>query len=186
MYKREIRDIYKTKRNSIGEFQIEELSLEVSNRLLKMPIWHFFYYHIFLSISKNKEIDTTPILSILQGKDKNVVVPKIIGDGLLQNYLLTDSTVIKENHLGIPEPENGLLVPEHTLDVVFVPLLAFDLLGNRVGYGGGYYDRLLQKCRSETIKVGLSLFEPLHRIKDVYKNDVQLNYAVTPEKIYSF
>jgi len=151
-----------------------------------MPIWHFFYYHTFLSIPRNKEINTESLLSILFGKDKNVVVPKVIGPGDLRNYLLTDSTVLKENYLGIPEPENGLLVPEETLDVVFVPLLGFDLFGNRVGYGGGYYDRFLTKCRPDVIKIGLSLFEPLGEIKDVNKDDVKLSFAVTPEKIYDF
>ena len=73
------------------------------------------------------------------------------------------------------------------LDVVFVPLLAFDNKGNRVGYGGGYYDRLLQKCKKETLKIGISFFEAeQYTIQDIASTDVTLDYCVTPNTIYSF
>ena len=71
------------------------------------------------------------------------------------------------------------------IDVVFVPLLAFDLEGNRVGYGKGYYDRFLKNCTSECIKIGVSFFPPEKKINNDTL-DVNLNYCVTPDKIYSF
>jgi 5-formyltetrahydrofolate cyclo-ligase len=55
--------------------------------------------------------------------------------------------------------------------VVFVPLLAFDKKGNRVGYGKGFYDAFLSKCKPETIKIGLSFFEAEETIDDVFEND---------------
>ena len=150
-----------------------------------MPIWHLTYYHIFLSISKNNEVDTQPLITILQGKDKNVVIPKISNERLV-NYLLMDSTVITTNSWGLPEPQNGIVVPEDMLDVVFVPLLAMDRKGHRVGYGGGYYDRFLQRCRPNVIKIGLSFFDPIPKIDDVSPTDVALDFCVTPKEIYEF
>ncbi len=105
----------------------------------------------------------------------------------MDNYLLTDSTSLKKNSLGIPEPVDGFWVPEEKIDVVFVPLLAFDAQGNRVGYGKGYYDTFLRKCRKDTLKIGLSFFPAEDDlIKDVHENDVKLDYCITPSKVYAF
>ena len=186
MTKKELRFNFKSKRNFLSSNQIQEYSLAIANRVLMIPIWQFSYFHLFLSIDKNKEVDTTPLLSILQGKDKEVLVPKIIGDGKMAHYLLTDNTVLIPNALGIPEPKNGLAVKEAMVDVVFVPLLAFDTMGNRVGYGKGFYDRFLNKCNPKVVKIGLSFFGPVSEISDVTTHDIPLDYCVTPDRLYSF
>jgi 5-formyltetrahydrofolate cyclo-ligase len=69
---------------------------------------------------------------------------------------------------------------------VFIPLLAFDKSGHRVGYGAGYYDRFLSKCKPDCLKVGLSFFEPVDEISDADEFDVKLNHCVTPSKIWTF
>jgi 5-formyltetrahydrofolate cyclo-ligase len=102
------------------------------------------------------------------------------------HFLLTDNTRIKKNEYNIPEPVDGLEVPATKIDVVFVPLLAFDKKGHRVGYGKGFYDKFLSECKPETIKIGLSFFEPEELISDVFEGDILLNYGVTPNTIYSF
>jgi len=186
MLKEELRLKYILLRNSISPEALLNSSLEISNRLLELPIWSFDYYHIFLQISKKKEIDTSFILSILQGKDKNIVVPKIDGNNDLTNYLLTDSTIFKKNAWGIPEPTDGLEVPKNRIDVVFVPLLAFDTFGNRVGYGKGFYDNFLRDCRADILKIGLSLFMAEKKITDIHENDILLDFCITPKKIYEF
>jgi 5-formyltetrahydrofolate cyclo-ligase len=81
---------------------------------------------------------------------------------------------------------DGLEVPVSKIDVVFVPLLAFDKNGNRVGYGKGFYDNFLAKCREDVIKIGLSFFEPEEIIDDVFKTDIRLDYCVTPFGINNF
>ena len=72
------------------------------------------------------------------------------------------------------------------LDVVFVPLLIFDLQGQRVGYGKGYYDRFLGQCKKEVIKIGLSFFEPVATIEDLNPYDIPLDYGVTPNGTFTF
>ena len=187
MTKAELRKTYKLKRQELSSELIEDLSLQIANRLLSLPIWEFSFYHLFLSIEEHKEINTNYILNILSGKDKNIVISKSnFITGNLTHYLLTDNTVIKKNAYNIPEPVDGIEIPNQKLDVVFVPLLAFDSLGHRVGYGKGFYDTFLAECKPETLRIGLSFFEAETKIKDVFEGDVPLDYCITPTKVYKF
>ncbi|MGB5818568.1 MAG: 5-formyltetrahydrofolate cyclo-ligase [Saonia sp.] len=187
MFKEELRLNYKNLRNTISFQELSIRSVDIANKLLELPIWSHEYYHLFLTISEKKEIDTSFILSILQGKDKNVVLPKMDKAASLTNYLLTDNTVIKKNKWNIPEPVDGLEVPTDKIDVVFMPLLAFDRFGNRVGYGKGFYDGFIKKCRPEVLKIGLSFFKAeAERITDIHESDIPMDYCVTPDKIYKF
>ena len=161
MTKKEARIKYKNLRLNLTASAIEEMSLEIANNLLQIPIWDKTYYHLFLTIEELKEVNTEFILHILQGKDKEIVVSKSDFETLeMSHYLLTDNTKFKKNSYNIPEPVDGIEVPLNKIDVVFIPLLAYDKKGNRVGYGKGFYDKFLSKCKPETIKIGLSLFEP--------------------------
>jgi len=187
MEKTLLRKEYLQKRKSLSENEIESLSLEIANKCLQLPIWDFKNVHVFLSILEKGEINTDYLLHILQGKDKNIIVPKTdFKNQSLCHFLLTDNTLIKKNKWGIPEPEDGIPFPENKIDVVFVPLLAFDKKGNRVGYGKGFYDRFLSKCRPEIIKIGLSLFEAEEDLIETHIADVPLNYCITPKNIYNF
>ncbi|MCH4551923.1 MULTISPECIES: 5-formyltetrahydrofolate cyclo-ligase [Aestuariibaculum] len=187
MLKSDLRKTYKLLRNNLSVNDIEDLSLEIANKLLKLPIWDYSFYHIFLAISEQKEVDTDFILNILSGKDKHIVVSKSdFKTGEMINYLLTDSTLIKKNSYNIPEPVDGIEIAANKIDVVFIPLLAFDQKGNRVGYGKGFYDRFLSQCKPETIKIGLSFFDAELQIQDVHNNDITLDYCVTPKNIYTF
>ena len=186
MIKKELRAKYTELRKNLSIDESEDKSIEIANQLLKMPIWDFNYYHIFLTIEEKKEIDTSTILSILQGKDKHIILPKMNADTTLTNYLLTDGTVLKKNKYNVPEPLDGIEISPLKIDVVFIPLLAFDKKGNRIGYGKGFYDQFLSDCKADVIKIGLSFFEAEEAITDVYKDDVPLDYCVTPQHIYRF
>ena len=104
----------------------------------------------------------------------------------MTNCLLTDNTKFQKNEYNIYEPVNGIEVPNAKIEVVFVPLLAYDKLGNRVGYGKGFYDIFLSKCNEDVIKIGLSFFEPEEIIEDVSPTDIRLDYCVTPKTIHLF
>ena len=187
MTKKELRKIYKSHRKKLSENQIEDLSLDISNQLLNLPIWDDSFYHIFLAIEEQKEVNTDYVLNILSGKDKNILISKSdFETGNMTHFLLTDSTLINKNEYNIPEPIDGIAIASDKIEVVFVPLLAFDKLGNRVGYGKGFYDRFLANCKPETVKIGLSFFDPEDEISDVFKSDVKLDYCVTPNKSYAF
>ncbi len=185
--KNKLRKQYESKRDELTSSQIEELSLEIANKLLQLPIWDLEYYHLFLSIAEKKEVETEFILHILQGKDKNVILSKSdFNTRELHNFLLTDTTVIKKNKWNIPEPVDGIEIPSEKIEVVFVPLLAFDLNGHRLGYGKGFYDIFLASCKPDVIKVGVSFFEAEKTIPELENSDIALDYCVTPHKTYVF
>lgn len=187
MNKNELRQKYKALRNQLSTEEIEDKSLAIANRLLSLDIWEKTYFHLFLTIEEQKEVDTEFILQILAGKDKEIVVSKSdFETHEMTHYLLTDNTKFKKNEYNIFEPVDGLEVPVSKIDVVFVPLLAIDKNGNRVGYGKGFYDNFLAKCREDVIKIGLSFFEPEEIIDDVFKTDIRLDYCVTPFGINNF
>ena len=184
--KKELRLKYKNLRNNLLEVSIDAMSLDIANQALKLPIWDKTYYHIFLSIPLKKEIDTSYILHILQGKDKSIVISKAdFSTSEMKHILLQENTVFKISDYGIPEPISGIEIPPETLEVIFIPLLAFDKNGHRVGYGKGFYDRFLQKCNPTAIFIGLSYFdaEPQIPFEDT---DIPLDYCITPEKIFNF
>ncbi|PJJ10332.1 5-formyltetrahydrofolate cyclo-ligase [Flavobacterium sp. 1] len=187
MLKKELRQKYKVLRQNLTTAEIENLSLAIANEILKLPIWDKTYFHVFLPIEEQKEINTEFILHLLSGKDKEIVISK--SDFLTLNmthFLLTDNTKIKKNEHNIPEPVDGIEVPATKIEVVFIPLLAYDQKGNRVGYGKGFYDKFLSQCKPDTIKIGLSFFEPEALISDVFETDVLLDYCICPSGVHEF
>ena len=187
MTKKDLRIKYKAMRQNLSENDIEIMSLSIANQLLKVDIWSKTYFHLFLTIKKHHEVNTEYVLSVLQGKDKEIVVSHANFETCdMTHFLLTNNTTFKVNKFGIPEPINGIEVPASQIDVVFVPLLSFDKEGHRVGYGKGFYDKFLSNCKPKTIKVGLSFFEPEDLICDAAAYDVKLDFCVTPEQTFVF
>ncbi|CAM3819379.1 5-formyltetrahydrofolate cyclo-ligase [Flavobacterium cucumis] len=187
MDKKALRSKYKALRQSLTQEEIEDKSLAIANQLLQINIWDKLYYHVFLTIEEQKEINTEYILQILAGKDKEIVISKCEFATLgMTHFLMTDNTKIKKNSYNVPEPITGLEVPDSKIDVVFVPLLAYDKQGNRVGYGKGFYDNFLSKCKPETIKIGLSFFTPEDSIEGISSNDIKLDFCVTNNHIFNF
>ena len=187
MNKTELRTQYKALRQNLSKVEIEEMSLAIANEVLALDIWDKTYFHVFLPIEEQKEVNTEFLLHLLTGKDKEIVISKSdFTTRKMTHFLLTDNTKIKKNEYNIPEPVDGIEVPSSKIQVVFVPLLAFDTKGNRVGYGKGFYDQFLAECQPETIKIGLSFFEAENTITDVFEKDVRLDFCITPEKCYRF
>lgn len=184
--KAEIRKKYMALRAQHSLEEIQTDSLRIANHTLNLPIWENTYFHLFLSIVAKHEVDTEFLLHILQGREKSIVVSRSDFDtNTLLHFLLQENTPLRISKYGIPEPVSGIAIDPKTLDVVFVPLLAFDHTGNRIGYGKGFYDRFLAECRPDCVFVGLSLFGPEAQIP-ASENDVPLDYCVTPDKVYDF
>lgn len=187
MNKKDLRLHYKNLRQALSLEEIEDKSLAIANALLKLDIWNHTYFHLFLTMEEQREVHTEFILHILAGKDKEVIVSRSdFETGKMVNYLLTDNTKLVKNKYGIPEPVEGIEVPSEKIDVVFIPLMAFDGNGERVGFGKGFYDRFLSECRPDVVKIGLSFFEAEEELIETNDTDIPMDYCVTPEKVYSF
>ena len=185
MNKIEARKKYLDLRKKLDNVQIISKSISISNNLQDLPIWEHNFYHIFLPIKEKNEVDTMPIINILNNKKKKVLIPKSdFNNTTMKSFLLNDNTVLKKNNYGITEPINN----EEFLgriDVIFIPLVAYDLIGNRVGYGKGFYDKFLRNQNNKILRVGLSFFNPEKRIK-IDEHDENLDFCVTPNRIFSF
>lgn len=187
MSKEALRISLSRKRKKLTPEQVTKKSLAIANRVKNLPIWDKSFYHVFLSIAVKNEVGTDFLLHLLQGRDKNVVISKSdFSTKEMSHFLLTDATVIKENSYGIPEPQSGIPITIDQLDVVFVPLLGFDATGNRLGYGGGFYDRFLAACRPDCLKIGLSLLDQMEARIPAEETDVKLDTVVTPDKVIQF
>lgn len=185
MNKIEARKKYLELREKLDNEQLVSKSISIANNALNLPIWEFNFFHIFLSIQNKAEVDTTPIINILIGKDKEILISKSDFNNLsMKSYIFNEETLLKKNKYDIPEPINGKEFKEN-IDVIFIPLLAYDKKGNRVGYGKGFYDRFLRTQKNNIIKVGLSFFGP-EEIVEKKEFDQRLDYCVTPEKVFSF
>ena len=185
MNKIEARKKYLDLRKKLDNFQIISKSISISNNLQDLPIWEHNFYHIYLPIKEKNEVDTMPIINILNNKKKKVLIPKSdFNNTTMKSFLLNDNTVLKKNNYGITEPINN----EEFLgriDVIFIPLVAYDLIGNRVGYGKGFYDKFLRNQNNKILRVGLSFFNPEKRIK-IDEHDENLDFCVTPNRIFNF
>ena len=180
-----LRKYFKKQRLLLDTNQVQGLSKRIFENLLELNIWEKSFYHLYLSNEINNEVETDEIVNLLFMKNKRVFVPKILGKDLL-NIEISNNTNYSLNQLGIREPISSNQKDASLLEVIFVPLLIFDKLGHRVGYGGGYYDKFLGNIKDDVLKVGLSLFDPIDEIQDIEKHDISLDYIITPKRVYDF
>jgi 5-formyltetrahydrofolate cyclo-ligase len=161
------------------------MSVEIANNLLKFNVWELKTFHLFMTIDENKEVDTKPIFDLLIGKGKEIIIPKINNNtNTLDSYIFDKNTVFEINNVRIPEPKDGIVF-NGKIDVVILPLLAYDLEGNRIGYGKGFYDNFISNLKSEPLKIGISYFLP-EKSLECNNRDINLDYCITPNKIFSF
>ena len=132
----------------------------------------------------NFEINTIDIIKILSNKKKyKLSLPKISKKNQMNFFKWSFEDPLKINSYGIPEPTSKKIVYP---DVLLVPLVAFDKKLNRIGYGGGYYDRYIAKIFKKKKVVTIGLGYSFQQIKKVMvdKFDIKLNYVVTEKNIY--
>lgn len=146
--------------------------------------------HIFLPIVERKEVDTFELIHFFKSKHPHIqlVVPRCNFKTKQMESIIFDpeATVLVKNKQQIPEPLYGDKINAKIIDAVIIPLLTFDQKGHRVGYGAGFYDRFLETCRPDVLKVGVSLFKPVDKILDTHHQDIRLTHCITTEKTYSF
>lgn len=189
MDKKELRNHYKQKRSELGADTINELSKKIAANLAPLITPDIKNIHVFLPISRFFEINTYLIKELVDQLHPGInwIISRTDFDrSELINLNWTPELTITENSYGIPEPEFGEIVSSEVIDMVLVPLLAFDNHGHRLGYGKGFYDRFLIQCRRNCETVGLSHFGPHEPLLPSDSWDIPLQFCVTPDKSYSF
>ena len=186
MQKKEIRKIALTERMKLTEEQVQSFS----HKILENLVAYFDFsdlqtIHTFLPISSKNEPNTLLIINELKLKYphlKFVISKADFTNNTLQNYYY-DPSKIAINNYGIPEPTGGDICETEAIDLVLVPLLAYDNKGYRVGYGKGFYDKFLSTCHTNVITVGIAFTEPIAHISDLNEHDIPLQFVVNPQKI---
>lgn len=189
MNKQELRKIYLEKRLQLSEAAYQSLNQKVLQQFTTLDFEGITAIHLFLPMLRTKEPDTYLWRNYLQMAHSNIkrVFPKAdFQHKTLTNFVDDDQLIIAENKYGIPEPISGNEFYIDKNSIIIVPLQAFDLTGNRVGYGGGFYDRFLAQCETGTQFIGLSFFDPIKEVSDANEFDVKLHQCITPEKIWKF
>jgi len=126
------------------------------------------------------EPDITPLLSTLIASRGGIVLPKVEGDQLTL-YSVEDLGSLRRGRFGVPEPSRGERVDPAELDLAVIPGVIFDRHGYRIGFGKGYYDRLLSRIRSPKVGVAYS-FQVLEEIpRDPWDKPVDM--VVTEEEV---
>ena len=151
--RQQLRSHIRALRRSLSAEQQHQASLDLVQQLLPRPEVQQAQ-HIALYLTNDGELDTTPLIQTLWQQGKSLYLPLLhpVVPGYLVFQLYTPDTQLKPNQFGIGEPELNcsLLCPVSQLDLIFTPLVAFDLQGQRLGMGGGFYDRTLSQLSSDT------------------------------------
>lgn len=137
--------------------------------------------HVFLPMVKNNEPDCFIAIEWAWQNDIVTITTKTdFTSRSLQHLLFEKKTLIKTSSKGIPEPVDGGETSLDNTEVIFVPLLTFDKNGHRVGYGGGYYDKILSEINPNTLKIGLCLSGGMDAFNFVEAHDQPLDMIITP------
>ncbi|MFN5422797.1 MAG: 5-formyltetrahydrofolate cyclo-ligase [bacterium] len=189
MTKAEARKIYREKRVTLSDKEVLIFQDLLLIRFQELDLPYINLIHTYLPIYENNEPDPAPLIDWLRFTDPGMRVTYASidpSDLSMKHFLQQDDMIFKANQYGIPEPVAGTEIAERDIDIALIPLLAYDKHGNRVGYGKGYYDRFIAKCREDVIKIGLSFFPPVETIEDVDFFDKKLDFCITPDCVYAF
>jgi 5-formyltetrahydrofolate cyclo-ligase len=189
MLKRDIRISFLERRKRLTAEEVGILEEKIACRFRNCRIPVPSALHRYMPARDRCEPDPSSLVAWLRSSnpDLRVMVPRIIpGTDRIENLYVSPDTRWRFDKWGIPEPVDGAFANPSEADLVFVPLLAFDKSGHRVGYGKGFYDRFLTECRSDCLRIGLSWFGPVDAIDDLRPEDVPLHLCITPERSYAF
>lgn len=141
--------------------------------------------NIFIYISFGTEINTKPIIEKALEENKNIYIPKIYkSDRSMKAIKLNSFKDLKENSMGILEPvQDGDYIDKENIDLIIVPGVVFDEEGNRIGYGGGYYDRYLSDIKEVSNKIALAYELQVLDFIGEEKHDIKVDYIITEEKV---
>ncbi|HEY0677080.1 MAG TPA: 5-formyltetrahydrofolate cyclo-ligase [Chitinophagaceae bacterium] len=189
MTKSALRSIYKDKRVALSDKDRMKLDDLILIQFQKLELPDINSLLSYWPIATHNEVNTLPVTDFVKFRipGLQLAYPRTNHEAIsMEAILVDDETEYETDRYGIAEPRTGSVLPPSELDVVFVPMLVYDVKGYRVGYGKGFYDRFLRHCREDVIKIGFSYFEPEPVISDVNEFDIPLNFAITPERIYEF
>lgn len=144
MDKRALRLAIGEKKRAMTAREIEEKSAVLAQRLYETPQYRKAK-SLYVYLSFNQEVRTSPIIRQAWADSKRVAVPKVIGKDMVFIWIDSFDNLVPQGAYNITEPIENSPVANDESALVLMPGLAFDREGHRVGYGGGYYDSFLER-----------------------------------------
>ena len=166
----------------------ERCSTAIFKKLTELPSYSPVRV-VMCYVSYGSEVVTRQFLSQVWADGKRLIVPCCAGDRL-ELFELEDFEELQPGTLGILEPDSSLRgladrrVAVEDLDFIVVPGLAFDRHGGRIGYGRGYYDRLLAEARPETALVAVAFECQMIDEVPMGESDVRVDVILTESAVY--
>ncbi|HPC44847.1 MAG TPA: 5-formyltetrahydrofolate cyclo-ligase [Candidatus Latescibacteria bacterium] len=179
--KKALRVSLKALREAFSEAECEESSHRIFTLLLTLPEWqNARTVHIYIGALPG-EVRTLPIIRWCWDEGRNVIVPVVGKDGDMGHVFLAPATALATTRWGGLEPRDAEPADSLTADVVIVPGVAFDRSGNRLGMGGGFYDRFLSTVT--TPKIALAHAFQIVDAVPVNSHDRRVDLIVTPDEV---
>lgn len=169
-------------RNSITLGEQLAASIQLASQLCELPPYKRAQT-IASYLPDDGEIFTDDIHKNAWPEKKIIALPIMQDDQQLQFTLYNDQDELSTGRWGIRQPKTFTLITEDEIDIVLVPLVGFDQKGNRLGRGGGFYDRFLCRC-ANAVFIGLA--HDFQYIQDLPSAewDIPLQFVITPSKTY--
>jgi len=180
----QLRNALRQQRQALTASQQQDAAQAAAHNLCALPHWQDAK-HIALYLAADGEIDTTPLAAICRENGKHLFLPVIQTDQQLIFRAWDSQARLQPNRYGIPEPPTD--APEMSaekLDIIVLPLVGWDECGNRLGMGGGFYDKTLTGVNGP-LRVGLA--HELQRVAQLplEKWDISLNFVATEAALYA-
>lgn len=173
------------RRKLLSRELVNQLSREIQRHVLQwLQGQRATTIHSFLPIERNREVNTWPLIEVLEKSGKKVILTRTnFETETMEHFLYERHLKFEEDQFKIPTPVGAQPVDITTVDLVLVPLLAADKWGGRIGYGKGYYDRLIREMSGDVIKIGLTLGTCFDKFSFLEPHDQKLDYCITPYQV---
>jgi 5-formyltetrahydrofolate cyclo-ligase len=187
MQKSDARTYFLNKRKALSLTECLKLDDLLLIQFQKLKLGHVNRVGSFYPMDAHNEPNVLLLAQYLKAVVPNIefAYPRINLDHKSMDFYAETDT-LSENKWGIKEPIPLNKLMPIQMDAILVPLLGFDLIGHRVGFGKGFYDRYFENYPKSHLRVGISYFEPISKLVDTQQFDVPLTHCITPWNIYEF
>lgn len=173
-----VRKKYLSMRNSMKKCDVQALSDIVFENFRDLNL---SYKSVMTYLNFGNEVSTRNFINFFKSCDKEISIPMCSQTSMCA-VKLVDFMQFKINKFGILEPENPVIIDESSIDICIVPGVVFDKLGNRIGFGKGYYDRFFQN--KDMIKIGICYdFQISDEEIESESHDVKMDYVISDKRI---
>ncbi|MDV4149301.1 5-formyltetrahydrofolate cyclo-ligase [Clostridium sp. AL.422] len=178
--KRVLRNKILSIRDSLNIEIKNEMDKEIYKKLIESDLY-IKANNIFIYLSFGSEVETKNIIDKALADKKKVFIPKIYKDDKSMKAIrLKSFNDLKKNSMGILEPiDDSNYIEKEKIDLIVIPGSVFDFYGNRIGYGGGYYDRYLEDIKEINNKIVLAYDLQVVDFIEAEPHDIKFNYIIT-------